>query len=135
MAGRTQKNINVLVIEDHVDTQRILKVRLKKRGYRPFIAGSAEEGLAIARSFETINIILMDLELPGKNGRDATRELKQDERTKHIPVIAVSSNIDYRKKDELDEIGFDALCLKPIDFDRLFRTIMSLGQQQSLAAS
>lgn len=129
MSDSTKQSI--LVIEDHADTQDIIRARLKKRGYIPIISSNATEGMEIARGREAISLILMDIELPGKNGIDATKELKLDPSTKSIPIIAVSANIDYRDKARLDDAGFDAYCLKPIDYDRLFRTITGFLRQKA----
>ena len=123
---------SILVIEDHPDTQDIIRARLKKRGYIPVISGDATEGMEIARSDLGVSLILMDLELPGISGIDATKELKSDQTTKNIPIIAVSANIDYRDKTQLDDAGFDGYCLKPIDYDRLFRTITGFLRQKAV---
>ena len=122
--------LKVLVIEDDIDTQTILGTRLKKRGYTHLAAYDAKEGLRIAQE-EDVYAILMDLDLPAIDGYEATKQLKDNPQTKHIPVIAVSANIDYRDKGRLDEVGFESYCLKPIDYHRLFRIMTSFAQRKA----
>lgn len=117
----------ILVFEDNPENQDILKRRLSKRGYEVHIAVSGDEGLAMLQSIgHTIDIILMDIQMPGPSGIEVTKMLKKNDQFKHIPVVAVSANIDYRKKEALEEVGFHDTFLKPIDFNRLFRSLSSI---------
>lgn len=118
--------IVVLVFEDEENNQNIIMRRLMKRGYESLLATNGAEGLELAEKAERIDIILMDFQMPGENGIEITRKLKANPKLADIPVIAVSANIDYKIKNELDDVGFDGYCLKPIDFDKLFRMMLGL---------
>ena len=84
MSGR------ILVIEDTEDNRRILNDLLTTAGYELIEANDGAEGVAAAAR-EKPDLILMDIQLPIVDGYEATRRIKADPQTKHIPVIAVTS--------------------------------------------
>jgi CheY-like chemotaxis protein len=90
---------------------------LRSRGYRVLEADTGEEGLEIARS-ERPHLILMDLELPGLNGVEATRRLKADPQTRGIPVVALSSHVEAQDEARAREAGCVGFIAKPIRLSR-----------------
>jgi CheY-like chemotaxis protein len=89
-------------------------------GFRPDLtlisAPSAELGIALAQSYLP-HVILMDINLPGMDGHEAQRLLRDDPRTAHIPVIALSANAMERDVKRSIAAGFFAYLTKPIDID------------------
>jgi CheY-like chemotaxis protein len=81
----------VLVVEDNAVNRKLARNVLRSRGYRVLEADTGEEGIEIARR-ERPQLILMDLQLPGLDGMEATRRLKADPRTSAIPVVALSAH-------------------------------------------
>jgi CheY-like chemotaxis protein len=75
---------------------------------------------------EQPDLILMDLDLPVINGWEATRRLKQNQATKHIPVIALTSHAMSGSREKALAAGCDEFDTKPIDFDRLLQKIDSV---------
>lgn len=80
----------ILIIEDSPTDTRVFTTMLEKNGHAVIAAGSAEDGLEIARR-EKPDLVLMDVILPGMNGFQATRALSKDPDTSGIPVIIVST--------------------------------------------
>ncbi len=80
----------ILVIEDDPLNRKLVHALLSLGGYRVLEAGSAEDGLALARE-NPPDCILMDIRLPGMDGLSATRLLKQDATLRTIPVIALTA--------------------------------------------
>src|SRR4051794_28533684 len=80
----------VLVVEDTPANMKLVTMLLVKAGYDVLQARTAEDAIAIARE-EALALILMDLHLPGMDGLQATRILKDDERTRAVPVVAVTA--------------------------------------------
>lgn len=80
----------ILVVEDQEDNRRIMRDLLVSAGFEVIEAEDGEKGLRLA-STERPDLILMDVELPLLDGLDATRRIKSDSETKHIPVIVVTS--------------------------------------------
>jgi two-component system cell cycle response regulator DivK len=80
----------ILVVEDQEDNRRIIRDLLTAGGYELIEATAGDEGVAAAQR-ERPDLILMDIQLPGIDGYEATRRIKADPALKHIPVIAVTS--------------------------------------------
>jgi two-component system cell cycle response regulator DivK len=81
---------SILVIEDHEDNRRILRDLLTNAGYEVIEVATGEEGVASAETTRP-DLILMDIQLPGLDGYEATRRIKANPDLVHIPIIAVTS--------------------------------------------
>jgi two-component system, cell cycle response regulator DivK len=112
----------ILIIEDTENNRVLLTRRLKPRGHEIITADDAEAGLPLVES-EKPELILMDVGLPGMDGWNATRALKQNPTTRHIPVIALTAHAMQGDREKAVEAGCDDYETKPIDFDRLFEKI------------
>ena len=102
----------ILVIEDHEDNRRILRDLLTSAGYEPLEAVTGEEGVALAETHRP-DLILMDIQLPGLDGYEATRRIKANPALRHIPVIAVTSYALSGDDVKAREAGCDAYVTKP----------------------
>jgi CheY-like chemotaxis protein len=102
----------VLVVDDVAHGREIFAEYLEFRGFR---VATAVDGLeALDKAFELRpDIILMDLSLPQLDGWEATRRLKQDERTSQIPIIALTAHALASAHDRAKEVGCDAVVTKP----------------------
>jgi two-component system cell cycle response regulator DivK len=80
----------ILVIEDQEDNRRIVRDLLTSVGYEIIEAVTGEEGVTAAES-HVPDLILMDIQLPGLDGYEATRRIKANAALRHIPIIAVTS--------------------------------------------
>jgi two-component system, cell cycle response regulator DivK len=102
----------VLVVDDVDHGREIFAEYLEFRGFR---VATAADGLeALEKAFELRpDVILMDLSLPGIDGWEATRRLKQDERTRHIPVIALTAHALASAHDRAREVGCNSVVTKP----------------------
>lgn len=109
----------VLYVEDNEDNVYLLKMRLELiEGYD--IAVAKDGGEAIDRvNSDPPDLILMDLNLPGIDGWEATRRLKADAKTKAIPVIALTAHAMAGDREKALAAGCEDFDTKPIDFDRL----------------
>jgi CheY-like chemotaxis protein len=107
----------VLVVEDNPVNRKLARNVLRSRGYRVLEADTGEEGIEIARN-ERPHLILMDLELPGLNGIEATRRLKSDPQTREIPVVALSSFAQGTDEARAREAGCAGYIAKPIRLSR-----------------
>ena len=102
----------VLVVDDVDHGREIFAEYLEYRGFR---VATAADGLeALDKAFELRpDVILMDLSLPGIDGWEATRRLKQDERTRHIPIIALTAHALASAHERAREVGCNAVVTKP----------------------
>ena len=115
----------VLYIEDNDFNVYVVRLRLKRAGFEVVIATTAEEGLAMVGA-EAPDLILMDLNLPGLDGWEATRRLKAAPETKHIPVVALSAHAMEGDREKALAAGCDDYDTKPVDFVRLLGKIETL---------
>ncbi|MEQ8234013.1 MAG: response regulator [Gammaproteobacteria bacterium] len=116
--------MDVLYIEDNAANGRLLSKYFALRGsWQLTLAASAEEGIAQAVR-EPPALILMDLNLPGKSGDEALRELRADPATAGIPVVAISADARPEHVAAMLAAGFEAYVTKPVDFDELERLLV-----------
>ncbi len=115
----------ILLVEDNEMNRDMLSRRLIRRGYEVVIAMDGEVGLALAVS-ERPDLILMDMSLPLLDGWEATRRLKANPETKHIPVVALTAHAMSSDRDRALEAGCDDYDTKPIELPRLLEKIESL---------
>ena len=80
----------ILVVEDQEDNRRIMRDLLSSAGYEIIEAVTGEEGVAAAETHRP-DLILMDIQLPGLDGYEATRQIKANPELEHIPIIVVTS--------------------------------------------
>ena len=115
----------ILLVEDDEMNRDMLSRRLIKREYEVVIATDGEQGVAMASS-ESPDIILMDMSLPGIDGWTATRQVKAEEATRTIPVIALTAHAMAGDREKAMEAGCDDFDTKPVEFARLMGKIQAL---------
>jgi len=121
----------ILLVEDNEDNRDMLSRRLTRRGYELVIAVDGGEGVALAAS-ETPDLILMDMSLPVLDGWEATRRVKADPKTQHIPIIALTAHAMSGDREKVMEAGCDDYDTKPVDLTRLIGKIEAfLGKDGS----
>jgi len=102
----------ILVIEDHEDNRRILRDLLSSAGFELIEAMTGDQGVAMAQEHRP-DLILMDIQLPGLDGYQATRRIKADPALRQIPVIAVTSFALSGDDVKAYEAGCDGYVTKP----------------------
>jgi CheY-like chemotaxis protein len=113
----------VLYIEDNDDNVYMLKMRLELLDeFEVLTAEDGEKGCDMAAA-ERPDLVLMDLEMPGIDGWEATRRLKSNPETCDIPVIALSAHALAGSREKALAAGCDEFDTKPIEFDRLLATM------------
>jgi CheY-like chemotaxis protein len=103
----------------------MLSRRLERKGFDVLMAADATEGLSMARA-QSPDLILMDMRLPDIDGWSATRQLKADDSTRQIPVIALTAHAMDRDRDLALAAGCDDFDTKPVELDRLIEKINAL---------
>jgi len=112
----------ILVIEDQPDNRQILRDLLTSANFEVIEAEDGEAGLTAAAAHRP-DLILMDIQLPGLDGYEATRRLKADEALHAIPVIAITAYELNEAEDKARAAGCDAYMAKPISPRRLLAKI------------
>ena len=109
MAGK-----NILLVEDNEVNRRLAGFLLRSQGYQVREATSAQEAFEILKT-EQPDLTVMDIQLPGMDGLDATRKLRAEPATAEIPVIAVTSYAMAGDRDKALAAGCSGYVTKPID--------------------
>ena len=121
----------VLVVEDYQDAREMYAAYLQFSGYRVAEATNGLEALEQAAELMP-DIILMDLALPKMDGWEATRRLKLDEKTRHIPIVALTGHALAGHAEGARQAGCDAFVTKPCLPDALVAEIKRmLGARES----
>ncbi|MBI5570339.1 MAG: response regulator [Desulfomonile tiedjei] len=104
----------ILVVEDNRPNMELVTALLEAAECEVLQAWTAEDGIRIAGALQPA-LILMDISLPGMDGLTATAALKQDPRTKHIPVVALTAHAMKGDEDKALSAGCSGYIAKPID--------------------
>ena len=115
----------LLLIEDNEESRDGLSRRLQRKGYEVLTAADGRQGLEAARA-ESPDLVLMDMSLPVLDGWEATRQLKADPQTRHIPVIALTAHAMAGDREKALAAGCDEYDTKPVEFARLLGKIEAL---------
>jgi CheY-like chemotaxis protein len=118
----------ILVVEDNEASRDALARRLQRRGYQIALAVDGQQAVSVARSAKP-DLILMDLGLPLIDGWEATRQLKSDTTTRHIPIIVLSAHAMTGDRELALAAGGDDFDTKPVRFQPLIDKIESLLSQ------
>ncbi len=114
----------ILCVEDSDDNLYMLHRRLSRAGFDVKVARNGTEGVEWAKAMRP-DLIVMDLNLPGLNGWEATRRLKGQPETKHIPIIVLTVETSRKSRENAIAAGCDEFLGKPIDFEGLIERIRS----------
>jgi two-component system cell cycle response regulator DivK len=112
----------VLIVEDNPANMTLAVFLLQSAGHTVLKALDAEAGLALART-ENPNLILMDIQLPGMDGLQATALLKSAEVTRHIPVIALTALAMKGDEERIMAAGCDGYIAKPMRYQEFLAAI------------
>lgn len=104
----------VLVIEDNRDNLEIISIALKRAGYSVIAAETGEAGIEVAQK-ERLSFIVLDINLPGIDGLETARRLRNMETLGPVPIVAITSYAMRGDRERILAAGCDAYFEKPID--------------------
>ena len=118
----------ILVVEDNPDNMKLVTWILEDENYDVQGVFTGEECLEIVNE-QDFDIILMDISLPGMSGKDATRQLRSQERFQDLPIIAITAHAIKGEDEEILQSGVNELITKPLDEEALLaRLRIILGE-------
>ena len=112
----------VLVVEDNDKSMKLCRDVLQASGYSTLEATTGEQAVELALVHGPA-LVLMDVQLPGIDGVEALWQLRQDERTSSIPVLALTAQAMSGDRDRFLAAGFDGYLSKPVDIAELLHTV------------
>ena len=112
----------ILIVEDNEKNRILFRDILQSRGYKTLEAETGEQAIVLLQK-ERPDLILMDIQLPGKDGITVTKEIKANEATRDIPVLALTSYAMKGDRERMLEAGFDKYISKPIKVGEFLNTV------------
>ena len=124
----------ILIVDDEVDLVKLLKTELEDKGYDVVIAMNGEEGVR-ATLLEKPDLLILDIMMPVMDGYEALSRLRNNERTKRLPVIILSAKGETYSILDLQKLGATDYLIKPFESEELLETIQKyLGGGQGFLA-
>ena len=122
----------ILIVDDHVEVQKLLEIVLNRVGRKFFRAGSGEEAIEVARR-ENPEIILLDIMMPGgMDGLEVTRILKKDPLTAGCFIISMTAKVQKKGRILALQAGADDYINKPFNFSELEEKVEKIFQRLEL---
>jgi len=118
----------ILVVDDEPDVLAVTGYRLRKAGYKVATAPDGQGALDEMRRSRP-DLVLLDLRMPGMDGIDVCRHIRQDENLKDVPVILLTASSDSIAREQVRQAESDGLLLKPCDLTVLLDTVQRLLEQ------
>ena len=112
----------ILIVEDNDKNMKLARDILQVKGYRTIEAESAEAGLPLAAA-QKPDLVLMDIQLPGINGIEALKRMRESPETSAIPVLAFTASVMPQDRREIMSAGFDGFVSKPINLKEFIASI------------
>jgi DNA-binding response OmpR family regulator len=113
---------NILIIEDEVNLQEILKINLTVEGYQIYLARTGEEALSMAQNVKP-DLILTDIKMPGITGWDALVEMRKIPSLAAVPAIIMTAFLKDFSKESLASLGVKSILWKPFDVEMLLKQV------------
>jgi two-component system cell cycle response regulator DivK len=117
--------VRILYVEDNEDNIYVVKNRFARVGFTVLVATDGEQGVSAA-ILEKPDLILMDLRMPVLDGWEATKRIKTNPETRHIPIIALSAHAMTGDRERALEAGCDDYDTKPVELPRLLEKVRAL---------
>jgi CheY-like chemotaxis protein len=113
----------LLVVEDNQVNQKVVTAVLRKRGFVIELANDGKEALQKLETSAAFDLILMDVQMPGLDGLEATRLIRKDERWKHLPIVAMTAHAMSGDKERCLAAGMNGYISKPVHPSHLLTTV------------
>jgi CheY-like chemotaxis protein len=129
--------VKILLVEDDLGHARLIQKNLRRAHLANEIVTANDgqqaldlifgEGTGEGTLYTTPTLILLDLNLPILDGYQVLKRLKSDDRTRHIPIVILTTTADSREVDQCYELGCNVYITKPVDYDQFSEAIRQLG--------
>ena len=121
----------VLIVDDNIKNLDLFKDFVESWGYETVTAQQGKDAISLAERYLP-DIILLDVMLPGMSGYEVCRELKENTKTQHIPVVMITVLNDIADRIHGYKIGADQFLVKPVDYNELHAILDSLFGKKSM---
>ncbi len=125
------RGAKILVFEDNLMNQHLITEQLHKWGCKVYITADAEKGLTILET-DAIDLILMDLKMPNRDGFEISEEIRSKTHLEHVPIIALSADFTVHDQERCVSAGINDFLLKPYTLDELLIKVLKNRKEKSL---
>ncbi len=132
-SSRSRNRKTILVVEDSKVDQALIVSILRRKGWIPLLAEDGESGLKIAKE-EKPDLVLLDFKLPGISGKDVCQALKNNAKTKSIPIIFLTGKDTPDHVIDCYEVGADYYLAKPLNASSLIHQMELTFQEQETSS-
>ncbi len=131
-----RRSLRVLVAEDNPVNQKVVRAMLEREGHRIELVSTGAEAVEAAAK-RTCDLVLMDVQMPGMDGLEATRLIREHERTTGacVPIVAMTAHTMKGDRERCLEAGMDDYLSKPVHRERLFEVIAAISSGAAASAS
>lgn len=123
----------ILVFEDNIMNQHLIKEQLDKWGCKVYVTSNSDKGMGILKT-QTIDLILMDLKMPGMNGFEISNLIREDKQINQVPIVAISADFTAQDEENCIASGINDFLLKPYTLDELLRKVIRAKKETSLSS-
>jgi CheY-like chemotaxis protein len=120
----------ILVVDDDVAITKLLKMLLSMEGHQPTTVNDSNDALEIAAQLRP-DLITLDLMMPGLTGFELCQLLRNDPRSKHIPVLIISARDDTETMEQAYQVGASGYITKPFGVETLIQKVKELTSSQA----
>jgi CheY-like chemotaxis protein len=120
----------ILLVDDDIDTLRLVGMMLESKGYEIIAASNGEKAISTAKN-DRPDLIILDVMMPGVDGFEVTKAIRQDEETENIPIIMFTAKTGMEDKVHGLELGADAYLTKPISTRELLAHVKAIIARSS----
>jgi len=130
LSTKEQQELDILLVEDNPNDAELTQRALRKTdiGARLLVARDGAEAIErLLTEGVRPRVVFLDLKLPKIDGMEVLRRIRADERTKGIPVVVLTSSQEERDITESYKLGVNSYVVKPVEFDKFYKTVSDLG--------
>lgn len=121
--GEAEQEKVVLCVEDNLINQEVMESIIRRKGYKYIAAYNGEEALNILKA-NRVDLILMDIQMPGLNGFETTRIIRSGEESiRNIPIVAMTAYAMFEDRNKCLEAGMNDYIAKPFDMEKLYKIL------------
>ncbi len=125
---------HLLVIDDEPFIGRIVRLEFEHHPWDVSVAHDGDEGLAFLRAHPDVDLVLLDVNMPGKSGLEVLAELKEDPRLREVPIVVLTAAGQRTYAQRAAELGARAFLTKPFSPKKLARRVAGIFGERPLAA-
>lgn len=125
---------HILIVDDNATSRELLRTVLERQGYAISEAADGREALEKVRA-ESPQLVLLDLQMPVRNGYEVLRELRQDARFAALPIIAITASAMHGDRERALDAGFTAYLTKPVTLSHLREEVQRLLPPEKASTS